>query len=258
MRLSFRNIRIFILLVILIIVAGDQWLGAMRTTRWDKPLWVLIYPINADGSETSQSVIDQLNNEDFQDIEVFFSQQAREYGIDLEKPFELLLAHQVMEPVPATPSHDDGPLAIALWSLKMRWWAWRVDHYQGPLADIRMFVEYYSDANQMGYHSFGLQKGRLATARIFASKKYRQRNEVVIAHELLHTLGATDKYDLNTLLPLYPDGYADPRKVPLFPQKTALLMAGRIPVSKTEADMPASLNQCIVSEKTATEIRWRR
>jgi len=34
----------------------------------------------------------------------------------------------------------------------------------------------------------------------------------VIAHELLYTLNATDKYDLNTGLPIFPNGYAEPER----------------------------------------------
>jgi len=40
---------------------------------------------------------------------------------------------------------------------------------------------------------------------------------VVIAHELLHTVGATDKYDPATNESSLPEGYAEPDKIPLFP-----------------------------------------
>ena len=46
-------------------------------------------------------------------------------------------------------------------------------------------------------------------------------NDVVIAHELLHTVGATDKYTLADDAPRFPDGYGDPAQRPLYPQLTA-------------------------------------
>ena len=44
-------------------------------------------------------------------------------------------------------------------------------------------------------HSTGLQKGMLGVVNAFASADQEGSNAVVIAHELLHTFGATDKYD---------------------------------------------------------------
>jgi hypothetical protein len=83
-----------------------------------------------------------------------------------------------------------------------------------------------------------------------------EKNNVVLAHEILHTLGATDKYDLKTSSPLYPDGYADPEQEPLHPQEYAEIMGGRIAVSETEVAMPESLAYTVIGPKTAREIRW--
>jgi len=84
------------------------------------------------------------------------------------------------------------------------------------------------------------------------------RNNVVIAHEMLHTVGASDKYDVSTKLPVYPVGYADLNRVPLHPQSKAEIMAGRIPLSEQEAVMPSGLKSTMVGETTAIEIRWLR
>jgi len=63
----------------------------------------------------------------------------------------------------------------------------------------------------------------------------------VITHELLHTFGATDKYDLSTGLPLYPEGFAEPQLIPRYPQQLAEIMAGRMPLAATEARLPTAL-----------------
>jgi hypothetical protein len=83
-------------------------------------------------------------------------------------------------------------------------------------------------------------------------------NNVVIAHEILHTLGASDKYDPATLAPLYPSGYAEPARVPRYPQPFAEIMAGRRAVSAGESVMPESLDEVIVGQATALEIRWMK
>jgi hypothetical protein len=79
---------------------------------------------------------------------------------------------------------------------------------------------------------------------------------VVIVHELLHTLGATDKYDPATSQPLFPEGYAEPDAKPLYPQRFAEIMAGRIAVSDDETEMPEGLARVVVGPETAREINW--
>jgi hypothetical protein len=105
-------------------------------------------------------------------------------------------------------------------------------------------------------HSLGLQKGLIGVVHVFASKSMQDKNSVVIAHELLHTLGATDKYNPVSNQPVYPDGYAEPHKQPLHPQFDAEIMAGRIAMSEEYAKMPASLEQCVIGGRTAQEINF--
>ncbi len=105
-------------------------------------------------------------------------------------------------------------------------------------------------------HSLGLQKGLLGVVYGFADEAQDEQNAIVIAHEVLHTLGATDKYDPRSGLPVFPDGYADPDAQPRHPQEVAEIMAGRIPVSTERAEMPESLADVVVGPRTATEINW--
>lgn len=79
---------------------------------------------------------------------------------------------------------------------------------------------------------------------------------MVITHEFLHTLGATDKYDLSTSLPLFPAGYVDPQRQPLYPQDQAEIMAGRLPVSRDRAEIPRGLKQTLIGLRAAREIGW--
>jgi hypothetical protein len=124
---------------------------------------------------------------------------------------------------------------------------------------VKLFLLYFDPAKHPHLrHSTALQKGLVGRVNVFASKALSRQNAVIITHEFLHTLGATDKYDLATSLPIYPDGYANPELDPLLPQQFAEIMGGRIPVSKTEAEIPASLDNVLIGVKTAREINWIR
>jgi hypothetical protein len=98
----------------------------------------------------------------------------------------------------------------------------------------------------------------IVIANAFGAADSEGSNNVVIAHELLHTFGATDKYDPENNLPRLPDGYAEPNAVPLYPQRQAEIMGGRIPRSPAEADIPHSLEQTVVGRATAREISWAK
>jgi hypothetical protein len=77
----------------------------------------------------------------------------------------------------------------------------------------------------------------------------------VAAHELFHTLGATDRYgpDGRTSIP---EGLAEPELEPRFPQRYAELMARNRPLSETEETRPETLEELWVGPKTAREIGW--
>ena len=104
-------------------------------------------------------------------------------------------------------------------------------------------------------HSTGLQKGLIGVVNAFAQSDMEGSSNVVIAHELLHTLGATDKYEPNGS-PRFPDGYAEPDASPRTPQRRAEIMAGRIPVSETQAEIPEGMSQVVIGAQTAREINW--
>ena len=251
----FRKLRIAFLLILLLVIGLDAWLSRSRVTDWDLQLWVVLYPINGDGSETSAKYINALQREHFETIENFFGQEAKDYGLAIEEPFNIQLAPEIDE-LPPAPPLNAGILSTVFWSLKFRYWAWRTDTF-GRLSDIRIYLVYHSpETHKRLDHSLGIEEGFIAVANIFAHDKFAEKNNVVISHELLHTLGATDKYDLSTGVPIYPDGYGDPDQEPLFPQETAEIMGTQIVISAAKLKMPEDLWQTVISPKTAKEINW--
>lgn len=253
---TFRKLRITVLLIILFLVAAGTYLTQLRTTDWDRPLIVAIYPINGDDSDVSGDYISRLSLESFNDIEVFFVDEAEQYRLPLKRPVELVMGAVLTESPPMPPG-DRNILGVVWWSLQIRFWARAIAGEYGPPADIQMFVLFHDpETSPRLAHSLGLQKGLLGVVHAFASHREMGRNNMVIAHELLHTVGATDKYDLKSNQPIYPVGYAEPEKSPALPQKYAEVMAGRIPISQSDAKQPETLGSVLVGEYTAREIRW--
>jgi hypothetical protein len=77
----------------------------------------------------------------------------------------------------------------------------------------------------------------------------------VAAHELLHTLGATDRYD-DAGEPLVPEGLADPDLEPRYPQHATEVMARHRAVAPGRSKPPESLDELVVGDTTAREIGW--
>lgn len=252
-----RVIRIALLLFVLATVVQWTWIERQRVTDWKHPLRVVVYPIDADATARSSAYLATLERSVLVEIEDFLAEEAQRYGLKLARPVEMYLGPRLDQQPPDIPKQA-GVLASLSWSLRMRFWAWRNDDYPGPKPHVRLFVVYHDPARSPRLaHSTGLAKGMIGVVRVFAEKSQERVNNVVIAHELLHTFGATDKYDYTTNMPRYPDGYADPAANPRFPQRHAEIMAGRRPLSMFEAEIPTSLGQTLIGAGTAAEIHWR-
>jgi hypothetical protein len=253
-----KPLRIAVLLVVLAIVAGRAWFDRHASTSWSSPLWVGLFPIDGDGSAVTADYLASLSPASFASIGEFFDREGGRYRLRLEHPVRILL----YPPVPTRPpalARDSGALATIIWSLRLRVYAWRaVRAVAGPAPAVRIFVLYHDPSQRPTQpHSLGLQKGLIGVVYAFASRAMQGGNAIVVTHELLHTLGATDEYDPRTLQPRYPDGYAEPGREPLFPQPLAEIMAGRRALSADRAQMPGSLDEVVVGPATAREIRWR-
>lgn len=256
-RIVFKRIRIAVLAYILLFVAVGQFLSARRSTDWDGPLRVDVYLVNGDGTAAARDHIESLGLDEFEDVERFFEDEARKHGLPLERPFRIEIAGPLANPPPSIPA-DGGVVGALIFSLRMRWFATRLEWSNDRWApDITLFAVYHeAGAGASLDRSTALRKGMIAVAHLFANRASGGGNQMVVAHELLHTLGASDKYDPRTALPVYPFGFADPDRKPRFPQTRAELMAGRIPIRADRAAAPASLAEVMIGPATADEIGW--
>jgi hypothetical protein len=249
-------LRVLILLLVLLAVALTTWHDRYRSTRWREPLYVAIYPIAADDSAITARYLAALDAARFQPIDLFFMREAERYHLGEHEPVKTRLRPQLYDQPPQR-APTAGILATAVWSLRLRYWAWRVSGHVNEPEDIRIFVLYHDPALTPEVpHSLGLAKGLIGVVYAFAAPEMNGANNVVIAHELLHTVGASDKYVSGTDAPRFPDGFGDPLQVPLYPQRAAELMAGRRMLSVERWQQAESLDEAVIGPATALEIRW--
>ncbi|WP_349927732.1 hypothetical protein ABJ384_12685 [Acinetobacter sp. A1-4-2] len=250
-----KNIRILCLLIILLIVAVNAYRD--QNQDWSKPIIVMLHPINADGRAATQHYIQSLNLSELNGAQVYLQQMSAQYrGQPIAIYFQL--GRELKQLPPKVPAQATM-LDTILWSLKFRFYAWKQHESADGSPSVTLYLNYYDPEKIKELkHSTALQKGRIGSVNLFASKKQAEQNKIVLVHELLHSFGASDKYDLSTGQPAYPIGYAYPNQQPLFPQAKAELMAGHIPLSQQKSRMPDSLKQTLINEITAIELGWKK
>jgi hypothetical protein len=252
--MTFRRLRILFLLGVLAAALGLTWLEQSMARAWRAPLDVEVIPINGDGSAQAEEMIRALQVDDFADINAFFEREIARYGVKQSPAIQLTLLPELKQKPPA-PSRDGSVLKTVWWSLQLRWWVYQQSGQLLPqLGKIKLFVLYHAPEDGVALeHSLGLQKGLIGVVHAFADPRQTRQNNIVIAHELLHTLGATDKYDAEGR-PVYPQGYADPDLAQMMPRHQAEIMAGRLVNAAGRVVMPPGLEQCVIGAMTAHEI----
>lgn len=250
-----KKFRIAILLLILAIVGIRSW-QEQADLNWKNSFYVAVYPVNAENSPVVAQYINNLQVNDFEPASQYLNAEAKRYGIDLYRPVNIVLGKSALQLPPAPPT-DGNALKVILWSLKLRYFAWRNAQNFRVKPQIQLYLLYYNPVTDRSLsHSTALQKGRVGRINLFGEKSYNDQNLVILSHELLHTLGASDKYDFANNMPIFPDGYANPQQQPLYPQTQAELMGGRIALTEQKAVIPKNLAQTIIGQKTAQEIGW--
>ena len=252
-----KAVRIAVLLFILVVVA-EQALRENADLDWKRAFRVEVYPVNVDRDEGVAAYIQSLQTKDYEPVEAFLAEEGAQYQLELSRPVEVSLGAEVTE-VPPEPPKEGNALSVAWWSLRFRYYAWTHSPKGGIKPHIRLYLLFHDPRKHsvLG-HSTALSKGRIGRVNQFGGREYLDQNLVILSHELLHTLKATDKYDPRTTLPIYPEGYAEPDRLPRHPQEFAELMGGRVPIAEDQAEIPVSLQDVLIGEQTAREIGWIR
>jgi hypothetical protein len=251
----FATIRIAVLVICLVGAGFTSVHQRVYSRNWNQTLEAVVYPINGDGHLETDAYIQKLTDQDFSIIARWGEREAKRYKLALPTPFNVTLGEQIATLPPPFPDKANT-VDVLIWGLRFRFWAWRNTPDDAGLTRVRMFVVYQTgEDDQPLQHSLGMQKGLMGLVFAYSLDKQTAQNNVVIAHELLHTVGALDKYDGGGG-PLMPVGFANPARTPLYPQRNAEIMAGRIPTAPGSSYMAESLRSVIVNPYTAREINW--
>jgi hypothetical protein len=216
----FKKLRIFILLIILATAVQQIFLDK-ADLDWKDNFYVAVYPINADASAEVGAYIKTLTRDDFEPMAEYFAGEGARFKLAKSRPIEVQLGETVTDIPPAPPQNGSLPDTI-IWSLKFRLFAFNNSPKVNVKPDIKLYLLYYNPATSpVLSHSTAIAQGRIGRVNLFGDAAYNKQNLVITAHELLHTLTASDKYDLATTLPAYPEGYAEPDKQPRYPRPCA-------------------------------------
>jgi hypothetical protein len=123
--------------------------------------------------------------------------------------------------------------------------------------DSRIYVVAHSSYNPRAQlvEGYSQQGGRVGIVHVELNQPMVSLVLSVVAHELFHTLGATDKYGENGYC-LIPEGLAEPDKQPLFPQDYVEIMSRNRPLAPRREVPLDQLEELRVGPLTAKEIGW--
>ena len=198
-----RRLRIAVLLLILLFVALNTYFDRVYSTDWNIPLRVAVYPINADGSAVTRALHPAaVAPTRFPRIETFFEQEAKQYGLQMERPIRLTLAPPLSQSPPALEPDAGMTVRCAVEpadALSGRGeWTRRPGRRRTSSCSCCITILRSRPRSRI---PSACRKDCSAVVHVFADAAHEGSNDTVIAHELLHTLGATDKYDLRTNQP---------------------------------------------------------
>lgn len=261
-RRKFFLVRVGILLFVLFLVV----LYAVRDVRsrrarneWKAPVDVAIVLVHVTGTDAPTEEAMQGFRDRVPELSDRLTAEATRIRAGLGRPFRF----RVFGPVeaPAAPrAAGDGIVDLARHAWDQRGWLGGVDPAAGVVPehfDTRIYVEARRPASEQRSFVEGESQegGRIGVVAVELDPSMADFTLFVVAHELLHTLGASDKYGPDGFA-LVPQGLAEPARVPRYPQRYAEVMARSRPLAPGREAVPASLAELAVGEVTAREIGW--
>lgn len=253
------KIRVAVLLVVLAGVLLYAWRDVRNRrarNEWDHSLYVALVLVRLEPVDTAS--IDALRAR-VPALEDRMASEMARHRSGAPRPFRFVVKGAIDAPAPPPPPSGEGAVDLAQHAMALSSWVKDVDARAGVESDfdVRVYV--------------ALKKPR-AKERTLVEGRSEQGGKVglveveldpdgvdlvlgVAAHELFHTLGATDKYDSFGRTSI-PSGLPFPSQSPLYPQPAAELMARNRVLSPSSEKPPASLDEIAIGPLTAREIGW--
>ena len=226
-------------------------------TEWERPVSIAVALVQL--GPVDQAALNLLSAR-FHVLESRLASEYQRYGGRMARPvtFTLFGPVNVDKPAPGDPGSDIPSLARHAYEL----WRWThaVDEGSGLPArsfDSRIYlvmraphekgVQWVEGSSELG--------GRIGVASVELDVSSVDLALFVASHELLHTLGASDKYD-PTGRALIPSGLVEPDRMPRYPQRFAEVMARNLVLGPRSERPPESIAELGVGIATAREIGW--
>jgi hypothetical protein len=258
---TFFRVRVSILLVVLVSVLVYAWKDVSRRharNDWKRTLSVGL--VVARLGPVDDAAVRALRARARELEEILAAERERHHGPGGPRPFEIIVLGpvDVTEKPPAPTGNDVA--GLARYAYEKSRYAARIDA-EGKLdthgLDARIYVVARPGRDRSFVEGVSEQGGRVGFVEVDLDDSMVDFTLFVFAHELMHTLGASDKYDASgaTMIPV---GLAEPDAVPRFPQRFAEIMARTRPVAEGNERAPASLDELRVGPTTAREISWTR
>lgn len=254
-----KRLRILALIVVLacvVLYAVRDYRSRTARNNWDHTLEVAI--VLVDDGTVDRVAVEMLKNRT-QALAERLTLEAHRYAPEVPAPFHFTVKGPVLgakaPPAPVSPGFFSNMQ-----------YAWDLHKYTGAVDtlatldpdvyDSRVYVSLRNGNHGSAVEGASQANGRVGTVDAELDRSMIDTTLFVIAHELFHTLGASDKYDDKGHCRI-PEGLAEPDRMPLYPQAFAELMARNRAVGLGEETIPVSLDELAVGLKTAQEIRWR-
>jgi hypothetical protein len=239
--------------------AGNDWWRRHERHAWRRPLRVALVLVERE--PVPEATLRALSSHVFQLERRLGQEFSRHHGPGGE-PFSLIVEGPVATSSDPPRAGAADLLSLARHSLAL--WRWTRDldgrggvEWRGYDARIYLVLQPSREQQPRVVEGESEQGGRVGVARADIDDGMLDFALFVAAHELFHTLGASDKYDAGGSA-RFPEGFAEPNRQPLYPQPGAELMARNVPLSPTSERPPDTLSELFVGDETAREIGWRR
>ena len=254
--------RVTLLLIALagvLLWAGNDWMRRRARKAWTAPLRVALVLVERE--PVPRELLARLESRAL-DLEQRLRRERERHTGSSAPPFSIVVNGPVAaaSDPPRVGEQDFWGLARHSWAL----WQWtRALDDAGNVAwrgyECRIYL--VLKPAQRGATAFvegeSEDGGRIGVALADLDESMVDFALFVAAHELFHTLGATDKYGADGRA-RFPEGFAEPERLPPYPQRGAELMARNVPLSPTLERPPETLDELWIGDVTAREIGWRK
>ena len=224
-------------------------------TRWERTLGVIVYVLG----DAGPGAVEELRG-DLDRLGARLAEDKAALGQGPE-PFRF----EVVGPLVPERLPPADPPAGASWVERAGYAAalWRVERAVRAVApapdprayDIRVYLVLAPETDRSLAEGVAEAGGEVAVVHA-ALGQGALLAATAVAHEALHAVGATDKYDPAGHA-VAPAGLYQPDRTPTYPQGRAELMVGEVPLAPGRGRLPERAEELGVGPETAREIGWR-